>query len=68
MDNQKMQALATALATQQPGQPMLGQGLAQNAANSIQTSDYRRHVQEAQAMGQPPMNPQEFMQMNMGQR
>jgi hypothetical protein len=42
------------------GKPPLGNGMAQQAATTLQTLAYRRHVQEAQALGQQPMSPQEF--------
>jgi hypothetical protein len=42
------------------GKPPLGSGMAQQAATTLQTLAYRRHVQEAQALGQQPMTPQEF--------
>lgn len=50
------------------GQPsgLLGNGMAQGAANAMQMDPYRKHVQEAQALGQQPMTPEQFRQMSQG--
>ena len=45
---------------------LLGSGMAQGAAASLQMDPYRKHVQEAQALGQPPMTPEQFRQMSQG--
>ena len=48
-------------AGQAQAQPQMG-GMAGNAQQVIQSRPYQLHVQEAQAMGQQPMSPQQFMQ------
>lgn len=45
----------------QAAQPMLGSGMAQQAAQIMQSRPYQLHMQEAQAMGQQPMTPEQFM-------
>lgn len=45
----------------QQAQPMLGSGMAQQAAQIMQSRPYQLHMQEAQAMGQQPMTPEQFM-------
>lgn len=52
------------------GQPsgLLGSGMAQGAAQAMQMDPYRKHVQEAQALGQQPMPPEVFMQQMQTQR
>jgi hypothetical protein len=49
-------------------QPPLGSGMAQQAAQILQSRPYQLHMQEAQAMGQQPMPPEQFMQMMMQQK
>lgn len=44
-----------------PQQPQMG-GMAGQAQQLIQSRPYQLHVQEAQAMGQQPMTPEQFMQ------
>ncbi len=81
MDMSKLQQLAAMLRAtppqgQMPGmqpqgapiqaQAPLGSGMAQQAAQQMQNRPYQMHVQEAQAMGQTPMTPQQFM-MQQGQ-
>lgn len=44
----------------------LGQGMAAQAAQIMQSQPYRMHVQEAKAMGQTPMTPEEFAKMMQG--
>jgi hypothetical protein len=51
---------------QQPPVPV-GSGMAQQAAQIIQSRPYQLHVQEAQAMGQQPMPPEQFIKMMQGQ-
>ena len=41
-------------------QAPLGSGMARQAANAMMSQPYRAHVQEAKALGQVPMTPQEF--------
>jgi hypothetical protein len=41
---------------------LLGSGMAQNAAASIQSRPYMQHLAEAKALGQQPMTPEQFMQ------
>lgn len=48
--------------TAQPAQGLLGSGMAQQAAQAIQSRPYQLHVQEAQALGQTPMTFAQFMQ------
>jgi hypothetical protein len=43
-----------------PAAPM-GSGMVQQAAQSMQSRPYQLHVQEAQANGQQPMTPEQFM-------
>lgn len=50
-------------ATQAP-QGLLGSGMVQQAAQIMQSRPYQLHVQEAQALGQTPLTPQQFMQQN----
>lgn len=50
------------------GQGLLGGGMAQGAAQAMQMDPYRKHVQEAQAMGQAPMPMEQFMQQMQAQR
>jgi hypothetical protein len=40
----------------------LGSGMAQQAAQVLQSRPYQLHVQEAQAAGVKPMSPEEFLQ------
>ena len=71
MDMSKLQQLAAMLRATPPSQPqgmppqaaqpMLGSGMAQQAAQGMQSQPYRLHVQEAQALGQQPMTPEQFM-------
>jgi len=42
---------------------LLGSGMASNAAADINGRAYKLHVQEAQAMGQQPLSPEQFQQM-----
>jgi hypothetical protein len=50
---------------QQGAQP--GAGMLQQAAQVMQSRPYQLHMAEAQANGQQPMPPEQFMQM-MGQQ
>jgi hypothetical protein len=51
----------------QAPQGLLGSGMAQNAAAMMQSRPYQIHVQEAMALGQQPMAPEQFMrQMQAG--
>ena len=71
MDMSKLQQLAAMLRATPPSQPqgmppqaaqpMLGSGMAQQAAQIMQSRPYQLHMQEAQAMGQQPMTPEQFM-------
>jgi hypothetical protein len=47
---------------------LLGGGAVQNAAQSMQNRPYQIHVQEAMALGQQPMTPEQFMQMQQRQQ
>lgn len=51
---------------QMQGKTPLGSGMARQAATQLQALPYRRHVQEAQALGQQPMTPQEFAAQQRG--
>lgn len=46
----------------------LGTGMAAEAAKILQSRPYQLHVQEAQAMGQQPLSPEEFMKMMQSQQ
>jgi hypothetical protein len=46
----------------QSPQGLLGSGMAQNAAASIQSRPYMQHLAEAKALGQQPLTPEQFMQ------
>ena len=48
------------------GQAPLGDGMARKASMVLMSRPYQLHVQEAKAMGQEPMSPQQFMQQNQG--
>lgn len=77
MDMSKLQQMAAMLRARPPAQqmppqgmqpqgmppqnPMLGSGMAQQAAQIMQSRPYQLHMQEAQAMGQQPMTPEQFM-------
>lgn len=64
MDN-KLQMLAQMLMGKPSNpQPM---GMVGNAAQAMQSRPYQLHVQEAQAMGQTPMTPQQFAAQQSGQ-
>ncbi len=39
----------------------LGSGMAQQAAQIMQSRPYQLHVQEMQSLGQRPLTPEEFM-------
>lgn len=49
----------------QGAQGLLGAGMAQSAAGVLQSIPYQKHVQEMRALGQQPMDPQQFQQMMM---
>lgn len=44
----------------------LGSGMARQAANAMLSRPYRLHVEEAKALGQQPMTPQEFAAQRAG--
>jgi hypothetical protein len=72
MDPQMAQQLQMAqqMRAQQPapaGQGALGGGMAQAAAQIMQSRPYQLHVQEAKMMGQQPMPPEQFAQQMMQQ-
>lgn len=46
---------------------MVGQGMAANAGAAINGRAYQQHVQEATALGQQPMTPEQFAVMQRGQ-
>lgn len=43
------------------GKPPIGSGMAAEAAKIIQSRPYKLHVEEAKAMGENPMTPEEWM-------
>lgn len=58
---QLLSVLGTKPGVQPQGQP--GAGMFQQAAQVMQSRPYQLHMAEAQASGQPPMSPEQFMQM-----
>lgn len=54
----RLQQLAALL---MPAKAPLGAGMAQQAAQTIQSRPYQLHVQEAQANGQAPLTQEQFM-------
>lgn len=42
------------------GPAALGNGMAAQAAQIIQSRPYQLHLQEAKAMGEPPLSPEQF--------
>ena len=44
-----------------PIAPPMGSGMVQQAAQSMQSRPYQLHVAEAQANGQQPLTPEQFM-------
>lgn len=52
--------------TPQNPQAALGNGMARKASMVLDSRPYQVHLQEAQAMGQQPMTPQQFMQSQQG--
>lgn len=47
-------------------QAPLGNGMARQAANDLLQRNYRMHVEEAKALGQTPMTPQQFAASQRG--
>lgn len=58
MDNGFIQSLLARITPQS----LLGSGAAQQSAQVLQSRPYMLHVQEARALGQQPMTPEQFMQ------
>jgi hypothetical protein len=58
MADSRLQQLAALL---MPAKPPMGNGMVQQAAQSMQGRPYQLHVQEAQANGQQPLTPEQFM-------
>jgi hypothetical protein len=56
------------LFAKQAPQGLLGSGMAQSAAQMIQSRPYQLHVQEARALGQQPMTPEQFMRQMQQQQ
>lgn len=54
--------LAALKGGQMPQTPQMGSGMAQQAMSTLAGRGYQLHVQEAQAMGQQPMTPEQFAQ------
>lgn len=46
----------------------IGSGMASQAAAVLKSLPYQKHVQEAKAMGQQPMTPEEFAQVSGAMR
>ena len=44
----------------------LGSGMVAQAARTMQNLPYQRHVQEAKAMGDQPMTPEQFFTQQQG--
>jgi len=59
----RLASLLTRSAPQQPAlaSPNLGSGMAQQAAQVMQSRPYQLHIRESQALGQRPLTPEEFM-------
>lgn len=67
MDSNILQTLVALLrGGSKPSPEMLGSGGAYQAAQALQTRPYQIHVQEAKAMGEQPLTPEQFAQ-RMGQ-
>jgi hypothetical protein len=47
-------------------QAPMGNGMARQAANAMMSRPYQMHVQEAKALGQQPMTPQQFAAQHGG--
>lgn len=45
------------------GQPSLGSGMAEQAAQVLRSRPYQLHVQEMEAQGLKPLSPEEFMKV-----
>lgn len=58
MADNRLQQLAALL---MPAKPPLGNGMAQQAAQTMASRPYQLHVQEAQALGQQPLTQEQFM-------
>jgi hypothetical protein len=63
--NTYWQALKDRVLPQQ-AQGLLGPGMAQQAAAILQSRPYQLHVQEARALGQTPLTPEQFMATQRG--
>lgn len=67
MDNYLMRLYRSMMGGSQQAQPkpeMLGSGMAAQAGEVLQSLPYRRYVQEQQAMGNQPLDPQSWMAQN----
>jgi len=49
-----------------PPEQLLGSGMAADAAKVLKSRAYQLHVQEAKALGQTPMTPEQFARQMMG--
>lgn len=49
-----------------PANAPVGSGMARQGMRTLQNLPYQRHVQEARAMGQEPMSPEQFMMQQGG--
>lgn len=47
-------------------QAPVGSGMVAQAARTMQNRPYQLHVQEAKAMGEQPMTPEQFMAQHQG--
>jgi hypothetical protein len=68
MDNYLMRLYRSMMGQQQaqPQPAMLGSGAAAQAGEILQSMPYRRYVQEQQAMGAEPLDPQSWMKQLQG--
>jgi hypothetical protein len=57
-----LNALMQLFGTQQQPKNVLGAGMAQQAAQVIQSRPYQLHLQEMRALGQEPLTPEQFAQ------
>jgi hypothetical protein len=58
MADSRLQQLAALL---MPAKPPMGTGMVQQAAQTMHGRPYQLHVQESQALGQPPLTQEQFL-------
>lgn len=71
MDNYLMRLYRSMMGGSQQAQPqpqpeMLGSGMAAQAGEILQSLPYRRYVQEQEAMGTQPLDPQTWLAQQQG--